>query len=127
MSTGRDSLVRYEEELDVGTQAVEAGTVRARKTVETDDVDEVVGREIEHADVERVAAAEGDSGEVKTLPDGSVSIPVLEEELVITKRLVVRERILIRKRTVTEEQRVRAELRRERVEIEGPVEDGGDD
>ncbi|MDQ3778709.1 MAG: YsnF/AvaK domain-containing protein [Actinomycetota bacterium] len=127
MSTGRDSLVRYEEELDVGTQAVEAGTVRARKTVETDDVDEVVGREIEHADVERVAAAEGDSGEVETLPDGSVSIPVLEEELVITKRLVVRERILIRKRTVTEEQRVRAELRRERVEIEGPVEDGGDD
>ncbi len=52
------------------------------------------------------------------LPDGSVSIPILEEELVVTKRTVVRERILIRKRTVTEHQRVEAELRRERVELD---------
>ena len=119
----RDAVVRHEEELDVGTRTVDAGTIRAHKSVETHDVDELVGRELEHADVERVAAGEGDSGEVETLPDGSVSIPLLEEELVITKRLVVRERIVIRKRTVTEEQRVRAELRRERVEIDGPVEE----
>ena len=33
---------------------------------------------------------DADSGEVETLPDGSISIPVFEEQLVITKRLVVR-------------------------------------
>jgi uncharacterized protein (TIGR02271 family) len=82
---------------------------------------ELVARDVEEADVERMPAAEGDSGEVETLPDGSVSIPVLEEELEVRKRVVVRERIVIRKRTVTEEKHVRAELRRERVEVEGDV------
>lgn len=61
---------------------------------------------------------------METLPDGSVSIPVLEEELVVSKRMVVRERIIIRKRTVSEEQPIEAELRRERLEIDSDV-DGG--
>ncbi len=112
------SVVRAEEELDVGTAEEEAGRVRARKRVETEHVEELVPRHVEHADVERTPTGEGDSGEIETLPDGSVSIPILEEELVITKRTVVRERIVIRKRTVTEEHRVEAELRKERVELD---------
>ena len=72
----------------------------------------------ETGDIERVSAAEGDSGEIETLADGSVSIPILEEELVVTKRTVVRERIVVRKRTVTEDQRVEADLRKERVVVE---------
>lgn len=111
-------ILRSEEELELGTRAEEAGAVRARKRVETEHVEELVPRRIEHADVERTAPAEGDSGEIETFPDGSVSIPVLEEELVITKRMVVRERIVIRKRTVTEEHRVETELRKERVELD---------
>jgi stress response protein YsnF len=67
---------------------------------------------------ERVAPNEQDSGQVETLPDGSISIPILEEELVITKRVNVRERVILRKRVSTREQLVRDELRRERVEIE---------
>ena len=61
-----------------------------------------------------------DSGEIEYLEDGSVSIPVLEEELVVTKRTVVRERIIVRKQWITEAQRIQAELRRERVEIDAP-------
>ena len=61
---------------------------------------------------------EGDSGEVETLPDGSLSIPVFEEQIVVEKRLVVRERVVVRRTTVYEEQVVAADLRRERVEIE---------
>jgi uncharacterized protein (TIGR02271 family) len=114
----RDSVERREEELVVDTDVHETGAVRARKTVEGRPYEELVPRDVEHADVERRPAAEGDSGQVETLPDGSISIPVLEEELVVTKRVVVRERIVIRKRTVTEQQRVTAELRRERVELE---------
>lgn len=112
------SILRSEEELEIGTSAEEEGAVRARKHVETERVEELVPRQIEHADVERVAPAEADSGEIETLPDGSVSIPILEEELVISKRTVVRERVVVRKRTLTEEHRVKAELRRERVELE---------
>ena len=115
-------VVRHEEELRVSTQAHEIGSVRARKHVETDRVEEVVPRQLEEADVERIAVSDGDTGELETLPDGSVSIPLLEEELVITKRTVVRERIVIRKRTVTEHERIEADLRRERIDVEGPPE-----
>jgi uncharacterized protein (TIGR02271 family) len=119
MSTEQEAVVvRHEEELEVGKTSEVAGTVRARKVVEARQVEEVIPRDVEQADVERVPAKAGDSGEIETLPDGSVSIPVLEEELVVTKRTVVRERILIRKHTVTEHERVKADLRKERVEIE---------
>ena len=123
------ALVRHEEELDIGARLEEAGVVRARKRVETEHVERLVPREYEDADVERAPAAEGDSGEIETLPDGSVSVPLLEEELVVTKRMVVRERVIIRKRTTTEQHRIEAELRKERIEIEseGDVEPAPDE
>lgn len=118
MSRRDDSVVRHEEELVVGAEHEEIGAVRARKLVDAHDHEELVARELEEADVERVAAEEGDSGRVETLPDGSVSIPLLEEEIVVSKRTVVRERVVVRKRTLTEQHTVRAELRRERVELD---------
>jgi uncharacterized protein (TIGR02271 family) len=119
-------LTRHEEELTVATEPVEAGAVRARKRTETEQVSEVVPRGIEDADIERLPVGDGDSGEIETLADGSVSVPLFEERLVITKQLVVRERVVIRKRTVTEEHRVEAELRRERIDIDGDVDMEGD-
>ena len=113
-----DRLERREEELRVDTTVREVGAVRLRKSVQSETVEELVPRELEEADVEREPAREGDSGETETLPDGSISIPLLEEELVVSKRVVVRERIVIRKRTVTEREPIRAELRKERVELE---------
>jgi len=117
--TSHDELVRHDEELEIGKQSEVAGVVGARKTTETEHVVEHVPRGIEDADVERAAPVDGDSGEIETLPDGSVSIPLFEEQLVVTKPLVVRERVIIRKRTTSEEHRVEADLRRERIEIEG--------
>jgi uncharacterized protein (TIGR02271 family) len=114
----RVALIRHEEDLAVGTELTTVGRIRAQKRVETEHVAENVPRAVEHPEFERVPAAEGDSGQIETLPDGSISIPVLEEELVVTKRTVVRERIVIRKALVTEHERVEAELRRERVELE---------
>ena len=70
------------------------------------------------SELERTPARAGDSGAVETLPDGSVSIPVFEERLVVRKRKVVRERIVIRKRTVVEEAQIADEVRRQRLEIE---------
>jgi hypothetical protein len=62
---------------------------------------EVVERKLDHGEVERIAVDGEDSGEVEILPDGSVSIPLLEEQVIMTKRLIVRERIIVRKTTVT--------------------------
>ena len=109
-----------EERLRVGTETERTGAVRAVKHVDVENVSARVQRGTEHADLDRVDVpdAEADSGEVETLPDGSLSIPVFEEQLVVTKRLVVRERVVVRKHTVYEEHEVSADLKRERLEVE---------
>jgi uncharacterized protein (TIGR02271 family) len=116
------SVVRHEEELQLETQEYKAGSVRARKRVETDRVERVEPRSVEYGDFEREPVADGDSGKIETLADGSISIPLFEERLVVTKELFVRERVILRKRTVTEEHRIEAELRKEHIEVEGDVE-----
>ena len=108
-----------EERLRTSHETVESGRVRARKRSETHTVEERVPRGVEHAEVDRtVQVLEGDSGQVETLEDGSLSIPVFEEQIVVEKRLVVRERIIVRKHTVYEEHVVSADLRREELDIE---------
>jgi len=124
------AVTRFEERAVVGTELHETGRVRVKKHVETYPVEEVVSRSIEHADTsERLPAVEGDTGEVQTLEDGSVSIPVFEEVLVVTKKLVVRERVIVRKRTVIDEHTLQTELRREHVTVDtdGDVRATGDD
>jgi uncharacterized protein (TIGR02271 family) len=120
MRTGNvdvDELIRHEEEAVVDARPVDAGAVRVRKRVETEHWEDVVPRNVEYEEIERRPPTDGDSGEVEVLPDGSVSIPLLEEEIVVTKRLVVRERLIVRKATVVEEHRVETELRREHADV----------
>jgi stress response protein YsnF len=45
-------------------------------------------------------------------------IPILEEQLVITKRLVVRERVILRKHVTLARETVEAELRTEHISVE---------
>ena len=120
--TQQAEVTLHEEQAHTGTEVTEAGRVRVRKHVETYPVTETVPRNVEHADTsERVAATEGDSGEVETLEDGSISIPVFEEVLVVTKKLVVRERVIVRKKTVVDEYVLQTDLQREHVTVEGDV------
>jgi len=111
-------VVRREEELEVSKRHREVGRARIRKVVEEHPFEDVVQRGIEHAELEVVPANEADSGEIEELPDGSMSIPVFEERLVVEKRLVVRERVLVRKRVEQRDERVAADLRREVVEVD---------
>lgn len=115
---GGAETTRREEELEVGKELAPLGNVHVQKRVEVEQVEQDVPRRVERRSVERLAAAEGDSGEIETLPDGSVSIPVLEEEIVVTKRTVVRERIVVRREVATEVERVEAEVRREHVDVD---------
>ena len=126
MSTARDAfesehtdLSLSEERLATSRDTVETGRVRARKRSETSTVEQRGPQGVEHAEVDRGGPVlEGDSGQVETLEDGSLSIPVFEEQIVVEKRLVVRERIIVRKHTVYEEHVVSADLRREELDIE---------
>jgi uncharacterized protein (TIGR02271 family) len=117
----------HEERAVAGTELRDAGRVRVQKHVETVTAEQVVPRNIEHAETERAPAAQDDTGEVITLPDGSVSIPIFEEVLVVTKKLVVRERIVVRKETVIDEYTLRTELRREHASVEADDEVDLDD
>ena len=71
---GSVEVTRSEERLVTGTETVETGRVRARKEVDVEPVEQLVPRGVEHADLERTGAYEGDSGQVETLEDGSLSI-----------------------------------------------------
>jgi uncharacterized protein (TIGR02271 family) len=124
MSQSGDSKIRKKseamthEERQRATQGLnQPRASRADKDVAKERVAGHIPRDVEDVEMERIDPNEEDSGEIETLPDGSLSIPILEEELVITKRVVVRERIIIRKQIQKEQVLVEADLRRERVSI----------
>ena len=117
--TARPALLRLEEELEIGSRIRELGSLRAHKRVEVHRVAKSVRRDVEHfEDVDRRPANSDDSGEIEFLPDGSISIPLFEEELVVTKQPVIRERVVIRTDAEVDSYRLEARLRRERVELE---------
>jgi len=108
--TGEQRLVvpLIEETLDVDKNWVKAGEVVIRRRVESRT--ETVPVELAHEEVEiertpvNRLLAQGETLSPRQEGDWTV-IPVVEEELVVTKRLVVREEVRIRKkRTVRKEQ-----------------------
>ena len=113
------SVVRHEEELSLEKRQVPTGAVNVSKSFQTEDVDLPLTRRVEYVDGHQtVEAGPHDSGRIETLSDGSVSIPIFEERLVVQKQLVVKERVIVRKKTLTEEQIVETTLRKEQVDIE---------
>lgn len=119
--TGRVEL--REEELDVDTRKVQAGEVRLRKEVVTEqrNIEVPVTREevvVERHPVSGREATDSISGE-----DEDIRIPLMEEEVDVQKRAVVREEVSLGKREVTETRNVSDTVRREeaRIDAEGDV------
>jgi len=108
---------RSEEELVVGTREREAGALRVRKRVRTEHerFEVPVRREevhVERVPVSREATAEAEIGEEE------IVVPVIEEEIVVSKRLVVKEEIRIRKDVVEDTEVVEEDVRREEIDVE---------
>jgi uncharacterized protein (TIGR02271 family) len=80
----------------------------------------------EEVSVERVPVNEEGAG--AEIGDDEVSVPVVEEEVVVDKRPVVKEEIRIRKDVVEDEEVVEEDVRREEVDIEDATQTrrGGD-
>ena len=115
----QEKLIRFEETAEArpgGWRGV--GFLRARKRIEGVTVDETIAAATEDVDIERLPVSDGDPGGVETLPDGGVSIPIYEEQVVVEKRVVLKERVVIRKRISETVEPVRTELRRERIEFD---------
>jgi stress response protein YsnF len=92
--------------------------VRVRKRIEPFAVVEVHDRSVEFGDVYEGAPDHADDGRIVELEDGSVSVPLFEEQVVVEKRLVLRERVVIRKAVLGEHARISEQRDVERVEIE---------
>jgi len=111
---------RSEEELRAGTREREAGQIRVNKQVRTDREQVRVPTRHEEVSVERVPVDEEDTG--AGIGEDEVSIPVVEDEVVVEKRPVVKEEIRIRKSVVQDEELVEEDVSKEEVEVEDRTE-----
>lgn len=111
------AVTRHEEELAVGKREAEAGSVRLRKWVETEPVEEDVELRRETAHVERKRIDQPVSE--AAIGEEEVEVPLRAEEAVVQKRTVAKERIGVEKDVETERETVGGEVRKERVEVEG--------
>jgi uncharacterized protein (TIGR02271 family) len=107
-----------EEELTAEKRVRDAGEVRVRKEVTTEQRQVTVPVTREEVHVERLPAdASANVGE-GAFEEGTMSIPVREEEVEIRKRPVVREQVRVSRTAHQEERRADAEVRREEVRVE---------
>src|SRR5215207_125026 len=107
---------RSEEELRAGTRERESGSVKVRKRVRVDRERIEVPTRREEVSVERVPVS-GEATEAQIGAD-EVSVPVVEDEVVVQKKPVAKEEIRVRKDVVHERQIVEEDVRREEVDIE---------
>ncbi len=112
-------IQRSEEELRAGVREREAGQVNVRKRVRTEREQVRVPKRREEVSVERVPmdreASEAEIGE------DEVSVPVVEEEVVVEKRPVVKEEVRVRKEVVEDEEVVEEDVRKEEVDIDDEI------
>jgi uncharacterized protein (TIGR02271 family) len=129
------TVTRSEEELRVAkerTERKETGTVRLRKYVVTENVkvDVPVTREEVRVTREPVSGTQParTDGKIRSGQAGDIGeieqeIVTYEERPVVTKETVPKEKIRLEKDTVTDTETVQDQVRREKVDIQGDVQD----
>jgi uncharacterized protein (TIGR02271 family) len=121
------SMTRSEEQARVGVERTESGRAHVRKTVESEPFEQDVPVRKEELRIERepVTGEERSAG-TSRIGEQEEEITLHEERAVIGKEEVPVEKVRISKEEVTGTERVRGELRKERIEIdeedEGPGE-----
>lgn len=106
-----------EAEFAAGTSWSQGEDVRLKKWVETSTFRDEVTRQVGSVEAEHAQAEDADDGEIHELSDGTLSIPIFEEQIVLSRRTVVRERILLKRKVVAESVEVNTEVRREEFEL----------
>jgi stress response protein YsnF len=123
---GDNAMTRSEEELVTGTRREPAQQVRLKKYVETEHVNITVPVKRERARLVTEPITDENRDEAMRGPDIRESTheeTLYEEEPVVGKRTVPKERVRLEKETVTDEREVAADLRKERIETEGDIEE----
>lgn len=126
-ATPEDAMTRSEEEMHVGTERREAGRVRLRKYVVTEEQQMTVPVRHEEVRVEREPITDANRGDAMAGPDiaeAEHEVILHEEEPVVETRAVPKERVRLTTEEVTEEETVTGEVRKERIEAEETDERG---
>jgi len=119
VASDRDArLTRSEEEVRVGTRAVEAGEAVVRKHVETEHKQVPVTLKHDEIVIER-RPVNRETGHAE-ITDQEIRVPLYEEEAVVDKRAVVKEELVIGKRSVEEQKTVETDVRREEFDVDDP-------
>jgi uncharacterized protein (TIGR02271 family) len=115
--TGERSVQLSEEELQVGKRSVEAGRVRLRKVVHTEQQEVPVDLRHEEVNIERVPAGGQDVPD-SAFQEQEIEVPVMREEPVVGKEARVTGQVQVDKTAETETRTVGGEVRREDVEVD---------
>jgi uncharacterized protein (TIGR02271 family) len=120
---GDISIPLYEEQLAVGTRMVESGSVRLRKQVTTETVNQPVQIRRETLVVDRVAGTgsqetAGTAGTFTPFEQGEIVIKLHQEEPVVEKKVIASGRIVAKTATDTEQVTVSREVRKENIDVE---------
>src|SRR5215218_3699722 len=121
-----EAMTRSEEEVRVGTTRREAGRARLRKYVVTENVTETVPVQREEVRIEREPITDANVDNALDGPEISEEeheVTLHAEEPVVEKRTVPKERVRMDRDVVTDEQTVSEEVRKERIEADGDVDD----
>ncbi|GAA1880030.1 PRC and DUF2382 domain-containing protein [Pseudonocardia ailaonensis] len=121
--TGRrgadDAMTRSEERLRVGTETEEAGRVRLRKYVVTEQQTVTVPVTHEEVTLEREPIENGRSGSA-TIGEAEHEVTLHAEKPVVGTTTEAVERVRLNTETVTEDRTVSGTVRKEKVEIDDP-------
>jgi uncharacterized protein (TIGR02271 family) len=112
------SIELREEELRAEKERVQAGEVRVRKEVVTEERTLEVPVTREEVVIERRPAAQGSAASGSIDEDEEIRIPLMEEEVRVEKTPVVREEVTLKKRQVQGTEEVSDTVRREEARIE---------
>jgi uncharacterized protein (TIGR02271 family) len=124
--TTDQAMTRSEEQVRVGTRDQEAGRVRLRKWVETEEVTETIPVRKEKAVIEREPITEANVGaatEGPAISDEEHEVVLHEERPVVEKEVTPVERVRLDKATEVEAQQVSEEVRKEQIAVDGDVDD----
>ncbi|WP_159802100.1 DUF2382 domain-containing protein [Arthrobacter zhaoguopingii] len=128
--TTDDAMTLSEEQLRVGTERREAGRVRLRKYVVTENVTKTVPVSREEVRLEREPITDGNVGAAMDGPaisEEEHEVILHEERPVIQKEAVPVERVRLDKDTVTEDHTVNEEVRKEQIDVDGDDRNGIND
>jgi uncharacterized protein (TIGR02271 family) len=119
-ATDADTLrvERYAEELQAQKVERQAGEVRVSKDVVEEQRTLEVPVEREEVRVRSVTPSETSVDASEAFQEGTISVPVREQDVELRKEVRVAEEIGIEKREVTERERVSGTVREERVNVE---------